>query len=167
MTLPTNNPVRSRIRKAAVWGLGNEITTANGYWNTVTRAYDPPRGYEDFDEFPCFNIAAEGEECENAFDPNKGQQSQRLKIGTTLLITAFISDNNDPALAQDKLLADVQRYFGNNFTIPDEDGVGLALSCYYLGSTPFGTGQAQPNVGIEINYQIWYRQFLTDPAKAG
>ncbi len=167
MSVPSGNPVRSKIRAAAVYGLQNNITTGGGYYNTVTRAYDPPRSYEDFDEFPCFNVESVGETCENAYDAFIGQQSQRLKNEFILKITAYVNDNNDPALAQDKILSDVQEYFGNNYTIPDSSGAGTAFGCYYYNSHPFGTEDNRPNVGIEINYLVWYRQFLTDPTQAG
>ena len=167
MSLPSKDPVRSRIRQAAVYGLKNRITTAGGYWNNVKRAYDPVRTYEQFDVYPCINVSTENEICDNASDFTIEQQQLRLHNSFILQMVAFLNDNNDPALAEDKILADIQMYFGKNFRIPDSAGTATAFNCYYEGAEPIGTNRTKPNTGIIVKYRVWYRQFSTDPAIAG
>lgn len=166
MSLPTKDPARSCIRQAAVYGLKNRINEGE-YWNTVKRAYDPIRTYEQFDEFPCFNVSIESEISDNASNITIEQQQLKLHNSFNLQMVAYLNDNNDSALAQDKILADVQKYFGLNYRIPDINNIPTAFNCYYLSSIPFSTNRNKPNCGIIIQYKVWYRQFLTDPAQAG
>ncbi len=176
-------PIRSQIRNAALYALrnrlisggeaiaykdGNETTVATeGYYNTVARAYDPPRDYERFDEFPCFNVSILDENSSVQSHEQCSPGNGNIYNSFTLEMTGYIQDNNDPALAQDKLLADVQKYFGINYWIPDSEGRATATVCSYESCEPFGTEDNRPRTGVIIRYKVWYDQKLTNPSQSG
>ncbi len=183
MAAPSVLPVRSRIRDAVLYSLrnrilangtairysdaGNTTVSSEGYYNTVTRAFDPPRTYEQFDEYPSINVFIDGESCDSASNVNTDQNQALLHNSFILQMDCFLNDINDPALAQDKILHDIQKFFGINYYIPDESGNATAFNCYYDSSSPFGTDRTSPNSGITIRYRIWYRQQLTNPSQSG
>src|SRR4030065_32967 len=162
MAILSTLPVRSRIKSAALYALRNRIISGGnairyadsnttisteGYYNTITRAFDPPRTYEQFDEFPCVNVFFENEDCENNSNVQTDQNQGLLHNFVILRMDVFLNDNNDPALAQDKVLHDIQKYFGINYFIPDENGAATAFNCYYDSCEPFGTDRTSPNCG--------------------
>ena len=183
MAIPSTLPVRSRIRSAALYGLrnriisggtairysssGNTTVSSEGYYNTISRAFDPSRTFEQFDEYPCVNVFVDNEDCDNVSNVQIDQNQGLLHNSFILQMDCFLNDNNDPALAQDKILHDIQKYFGINYYIPDENGVATAFNCYYDSSLTFGTDRTTPNCGITIRYRVWYRQQLTNPSQSG
>lgn len=181
---PANDPVRSKIRQAALYALRNRITEGGsairysaggseaivstaGYFNTMRRAYDPPRSIEELEEYPCCNVLIEDGFSQNSSDTRLGQNQGLLHNSFILAIDCFLQDINDQALAQDRILADVQKYFGINFGIPDSDGYATAFNCYYESNIPHGIRNTAPNCGILIRFRVWYRQQLINPGQSG
>jgi len=181
MSIPSINPIRSQIRDAVLYALRNRIigggiairyssegnTTVSdaGYYHTIRHAFDPPRTFEQMQEFPCANVYIDAESCENAANVQIDQNQAALHNSFTLVMEICINETNNPALIQDQILADIQKYFGINYFIPDSAGNATCFNCYYLSSDPWGTDRTRPNCGITVNYIVWYRQKLTDPTQ--
>lgn len=179
----STDPIRSRIRQAILYGLRNRIVSGdsliryssdgdttvdtNGYYFTIKNAYDPPRDEQNMSEYPCVNVELEGEQCENTANVQIDQNQSLLHNSFILKLDVYMSDINDPALAQDKVLADIQRYFGANYHIPDSNGDSTAFNIYYDSSIPWGTRRTEPNTGITARFRVWYRQKLTKPYESG
>ncbi len=181
---PSNDPTRSVIRQAVLYALRNRITAGGsairysaggsesivdtyGYFNTIKRAYDPIRQRGNMEEFPACNVKIEDEFCDNVSNVQMDQNQALLHNSFILSIDCFLNNTNDPALEEDRVLGDIQKYFGINYTIPDENGYGTAFNCYYDSSVSHGIETNEPEGGILIRYRIWYRQELTEPEQSG
>ena len=184
MSTPTTDSIRSQIRQAAIYGLknriieggtairysdaGNTTVSSVGYYNSFgDMVFDPPKSWEQIPQFPACNVSMEEEVCANGANVQLDQNQALLHNGFRLRMDCFLNDDNDPALAQDKILHDVQKYFGINYYIPDSTGAATAFNCYYESSDPFGIDKVKPNCGITIYYKVWYRQQLINPAVSG
>lgn len=183
MTVPTVEPIRSRIRQAAIFGIENRIISggsairysdlgdttvrAAGYYYTFSRAYDPPTSIDKMKDFPQCNVFMEDEFCTNVDNVQQDQNESKLHNSFTLVLDCVSTNVNDPALTQDRMLSDIQTYFGINYYIPDSNKAKTAFNCYYESSSPWSTTENKPRTGITIRYRVWYRQFLSNPAVTG
>lgn len=180
--VPNNLPIRSRIRQAVLYALknriksggqglrytptGNELVSDEGYYLSIKNAYDPPRSFEQMPEFPSVNVFCTSETCEDTTNTQIQQNTSLLSNSFTLRLECFIHNENNPALECDKLIADIQRYFGINYHIPDENGNATAMTIYYSGHEVSGTETTRPNIYVAIDFRVWYRQRTTDPTKS-
>ena len=183
MTTPAIDPIRSRILEAAAYGLSNRIIaggasirytpegdfaiSSTGYYYTMHQAYRDARAASSMREYPSCNLFIEGETCNNSSNVQLEQNQSLLHNSFILRIDVFVNDKEDPQLARDRILADVQRYLGINKHIPDSAGAQTCFTCYYDSSDPWGIDKEKPNTGITIRYKVWYRQKLTDPTTGG
>lgn len=151
---------RTNLRNAVLACI-KEITTTAGYNNNFLHVYDPPINMEKMTEFPVVNLLWGQERRTNSHlmgnDP-------LLDLSMTLQMDVFLNDYNDMQLAIDKVIADIQKYFGRNFYIQPTAGARTAFNCLYLSSTPWGTEVQSPNCGVTIEMEIWYSIRLNDPA---
>lgn len=160
--------IRTNIRGAIQWGL-TQITAGKGYNYTIKQAYSPPRGLSAFVEFPSVNITYLPETCANSSTGNHLQAGNEslLLNQFTVRFDCVLSNIDDPELAQDNVLADIQKYFGVNYWIPDSNGDATAFNCVYEGSEGWGIHEQRPLTGITVDYIVWYRQRINDPAISG
>lgn len=179
MTIPATLPVRSRIRQAVLYGLRNRIISGNptvrysnsgnstvsneGYYLTVRDAFDPPRSIDQMSNFPAINVFCASESCEDTSNTQIQQNTFLLSNSFILRLECFIHNENDPALECDKLLADLQRYFGTNYFIPDSTGNATAMTIYYSGHEIMGTETTRPNIYMNVEFKVWYRQRSDNP----
>jgi len=161
--------VREKIFAAIIYGL-KQITTASGYNYTVRQVYDPPIGIDDMKEYPAINIDDGDENCANSSTGNHlqtGGNEALLHNSFTVILDCVVSDINFPRKARNKILADIQRYFGIHWNIPDNSGIPTAFNCFYQRSTPWGVYEKRKDLtGITIEYIVWYRQYLTNPSQS-
>jgi len=183
MGQPSTLPTIERIVNAAVYGLNNRIiaggnairykTSGNttvyndAYYNDMKAAYRPSRSFEQMDRYPCCNVVDDEEFCETSSNIQLDQNQALLHNEFRLNITCFLKDTNNQGLAQNKILSDIQTYFGINYHIPDADGSKTCFNCYYQSCTKFGIESNVDSCGIEIVYIVWYRQQLTNPRISG
>jgi len=161
--------IRQKLREAIEYGV-KQITVANGYNYTVKGAYDPPIGLEQMQEFPSINISYEQETAANAdlgSHLQTGGNEALLHNSFIVQFDCLLSDIENMSDSQDKMLADIQKYFGNYYWIPDSNGNATAFNCIYMSSTPWGVHERKPLTGITVEYLVWYRQYLTNPAVSG
>lgn len=152
--------VRTNLRNALKLCIA-EMTTAGLYNYTYRQIYDPPLNMEQMFEYPSVNILYGTER----------RQGNRHEVGNDPLydlflpvqFDVFLHDVNDTMLAQDKTLADFQRYFGNNYYVKPSGGDRSIFECAYLSATPWGTGMEVPNCGISIDFEFFYSIRINNP----
>jgi hypothetical protein len=155
------------IINALIYGLG-KITTEGGYNYTIKKIYDPPVGIDEMYDYPSVNIEEESESCANQqTHVQTGGNEAALLNSFGVRFDCIVQSTENPRQARNKIIADIQKYFGNNWNIPDTTGAATAFNCFYSGCTPWGLHDTKPLTGISILYTIWYKQKLTDPAKMG
>ena len=162
--------VKDNIAKAMVFSI-KQITTTNGYNNTITNCYNPPIDEGSMNDFPACNYFEGDELCLNTTQPGVHEQTGGNQAKLFLKFLAefdiWAKDNNDPSTYLNSILADVVRYFGNHWNIPDVNGLPTAFNCMYHSSTKFGVGANSPLFGITVRFIVWYDQKLTDPKLRG
>jgi hypothetical protein len=121
-------------------------------------------------EFPFINLDFGVEDCANwRVGDHLQTGGNRAKLQNTLQIVmdCFLRDVNDSALAQERMLADIQKRFGNYYWVPDSGGTRTVFNCIYHSSEQWGVTVNKPIIGITVTYVVWYRQLLTDPEILG
>lgn len=152
-------PVRTNLRRAIKTCL-QEITTAGGYYNTIRRVYDPPMNLNQMNEFPCVNILFG--RADRA-DSRKAGNDFLIDIRQVVVLDVFLSTQNDAPLSQDYIIADIQKYFGNNYYIQPQGGARTCFECMYLSDEAFGTEETTPNCGVTFELEVFYSIRRTDP----
>jgi hypothetical protein len=160
--------VYDNIITAAQYGL-TTITQANGYNNTILHAYSPPIEVGAMIEMPCVNIYEGTDSCSNA-NPNgpheqTGGNQAKLFNDFDLIFECYLNVQDNPRAARNSLKADIQKYFGLHWNIPDSNGIPSAFSCMYHSAEPFGQNANAPQTGFVGRLKVWYSQQLTDPTK--
>ena len=150
---------RTSLREALSYSF-LQITEANGYWTTIRKVYDPPINMEEALEFPSVNILLGREERLN--DRLAGNNSL-LDLRMVVTADVFLSEANNPPAAIDNVVGSVQKYFGYNFYVPGSGGSRTSFNALFLSATPFGTQWLQPNCGVSIELEVWYRIQLQNP----
>jgi len=125
---------------------------------------DPPTSIENMREFPFVNIFFGDEVCKNSDIGSAlqtGGNRQLWHNSFDLVMDVYIKNQN-VGVAQDRILADLQAVFGNDYTINN-----TVFACAYKSGTPFGLEIQKPNCGISITFTIWYRIYQTNPNVSG
>ena len=154
-----DSTVRTALRQAVKFGI-EQITIANGYRTKVKMVNDPWVPDNKMQEFPNVNLYWGREE---RLGSRIAGNNPLLDMRMTCTISCHLASTNDPVTRQDKMLADVQQYFGNNFYIPDSSGNRTIFNCVYLSSEPWGGDPNKPTCGIDIELEIFYRINLKNP----
>lgn len=158
---------KDEIFNAIIYGL-KQIKTSSGYNYTVRNVYDPPIELDNMIEYPSINVFEGRESCENA---NVGSHQQiggnqaKLHNSFTFEMDCVLSEIENARQSRNKILADIQKYFGLHWGIPSSAGVDTSFCCFYQTSTPWGIDKMKPRTGITISYIVWYDQLLTDPTQ--
>jgi len=179
MTTPILLPVITRIRKAVVYSVenriisggqtirysnsGNNIIDDYGYYMSYPHCYDTPRSYETFSEFPSINLFIDIENSNANANVQIDQNSGMLHNKFSMRFEVFLNCTQDVTTIMDCACADLQRFFGVNYYIPDSSGIATASHCYYTGSERWGVSLGEPVVGITVRFDVWYRQRIIDP----
>ncbi len=179
MAAPTDYSVYTNIRQAAKYGIenyinpslkgirylssGNEIAYDDAYYYNWVSAFDPPRTYEKILEYPSCNIYVNNDLAFNRDNTQLEQNRAKLSNMCMLNFDCLHDDMNNQSLARDKMLADLQTYFGLNYIIPTSAGAQTCFNCYYDSSVPFLTEENSPRVGITVTFKVWYNITLINP----
>lgn len=151
--------VRTNLRSALV-ACVREMTTAAGYNYTYSAVHEPPLNMEKMTTFPTVNILLGREERRG--DRYMGN-NPILDIFVPVQFDVFMHDQNDTSLAQDKAIADFQKYFGLNYYIKPAASARTAFNAIWLASTIWGTEIEVPNCGVSIDFEVFYSIRLNDP----
>jgi len=179
MSVPVVLPVLYRIRSACKYALTNRIVSGGesirysndgnttidtvGYYNSLKYCYDNPITYEAATGFPFINMFIDHEDCSTGSDSRLDQNSGMLHNKFSLRLEVFLNTNTNQSYLMDTILADLQRYFGINYYIPDSEGNATCMNCYYSGSDRWSLDINNPICGITVLFDVWYRQKLIDP----
>lgn len=131
-----------------------EMTVTGNYNFTYTDVFDPPINMEQMTSYPTVNILYGTERRQN--DDWRVGNNPLYDIMLPVQFDVFLYDINNTSLAQDKALADFQKYFGNNYYVKPADSDRTVFEIAWLSSTPWGTEIQVPNCGISIDFEVFY-----------
>lgn len=152
--------VKTNLRNA-LKACTKEMTVASGYNYTYIDVFDPPVNMERMTRYPTVNILY-GTENRRGTSHAVGN-NPLYDILLPVSFEVFLHDVNNTSLAQDKALADFQKYFGYNYYIKPVSSDRTVFEAAWLSSTPWGTEVEVPNCGISIDFEIFYSIRVNNP----
>ena len=169
-TSRTASLAKTRIREAIKYGLGTIIAgTPIGdytFQSTIREVCDPPKHPQGFRECIAVNLLFGKDQSAESSVMKQGDNQGLLHESFIVTLDCYMNENDDPALAQDKLLADLQAYFGKYSYIPDAYGNATAFNCIFQDAIPFGLKIQNPNCGITVTFRVWYRIYRSNPLRS-
>jgi hypothetical protein len=152
--------VKTNLRNAMIDCI-KEITTAGGYNYSYISVNDPPINMESMVEFPTVNLLYGTEN--RLGDRYKTGNNPLYDIQLPVEIDVFLHSMENTSLAQDKALADLQKYFGYNYYAKPQGGNRTVFEILWTYSTPWGTERERPNCGITVGFDIYYSIRVNNP----
>lgn len=152
--------IKTNLRSALV-ACTREMNVAGGYNYTYRDVYDPPINMESMRCHPTVNILYGEERRIN--DRHQIGNNPLYDILLPVQFDVFLHDINNTSLAQDKALADFQKYYGNNYYLKPSGGDRTIFEMAWLSSIPWGTEREIPNCGITIEFEVFYSIRVKDP----
>jgi len=154
------NSVKTNLKNALKLCV-KEITIAGGYNYTFKDVFNPPVNMEQMSSYPTVNILYGTER----------RQGNNHEIGNNPLydlmlpvqFDVFLHDVNNTSLAQDKALADFQKYFGFNYYVKPVASDRTVFEIAFLSATEWGTEREVPNCGISIDFEVFYSIRVNNP----
>jgi len=163
LTIPTPQSVRETIRAAAAWGILNQISKANGYFNDIGEVNTQEVSYSKRKKFPSIDLLW-GNETYLSNVPG-GFTTRTYEKVAPLFIECWLdyTESSDMVVEREKMIADIEKYFGTYYYIPDENGTWTAFNCMLNNNVPFGMKENNPKGGVELQLDVYYRTDLTNP----
>jgi hypothetical protein len=152
--------IEEELRAAFVYNL-QQITTAGGY-NYDLSVDNQPREPDEIVNFPYGNIVEQPVDVENY--TNKGLQGYLMNKEMKLSIDLYHNDVNNPNLAQEKMLWDLEKRLMNYPHIPNSSGYRTAVECMLQENQAFNVEDNSPITGISAKLSVYYRQNILNPS---
>jgi hypothetical protein len=112
-------------------------------------------------QYPTIDLYWEREERQNI---HLQGNDPLLDLRLVLELVCYLNANReDVPIAQERMLEDLQKFFGINWNIPSQSGEATAFECAYLYSEPWGPLERAPNCGIVVGVEIFYSLKKNDP----
>ena len=147
---------KTRLRKALAYNFA-KITQAEGYTNDIGDIFTSYVDRGRISNWPGVVLIPGVERVLNE-DMSDDLLHKELDISGM----AYLREAEDPDLAREEILADIETMIGRNFTLQDEAGDESCLVCWMTGSEPFGMVANEPQIGIAFGIKIRYRQLIND-----
>jgi len=162
ISVNTGTSARSRIREALVYNI-KRIKKAAGYNNDISEIFTNRPSLDQMKLFPSVYISLENEKIE-LFER---QTSTFKTIQKNMRVVLFIMlyDAVDMAVAQDKIIQDVEGVIGNHFGLPHPDGECTCFTSQVTDIVPFGDKATKPKGGVIITLNVRYQQLRQDPTQ--
>ncbi len=163
LSLQTPQSVREKIRAAAAWGIANTITKANGYYNNIGEVNVQEVSYSKRKRFPSIDLLWGNEKYLS--DVPGGHTTGAYEKMAPLYIECWIEEAESDTMTvfRETIIADIEKYFGTNYYIPDSDGNWTAFNCMLNNNNLFGMTENNPKAGVELQLDVYYRIDLTNP----
>lgn len=163
LVLQTPQSVREKIRAAAAWGIANTITKANGYYNDIGEVNVQEVSYSKRKAFPSIDLLWGNERYLSSV--SGGHTTGAYEKMATLYIECWMdeTESDEMTVARETIIADIEKYFGTYYYIPDSDSNWTAFNCMLNNNTLFGVREDNPRGGVELQLDVYYRIDLTNP----
>jgi hypothetical protein len=152
---------QSRIREAVKDAL-SQITTGNGYKNTIVEVLDePPTSLSAIQQKPAVMPI---------WGPTRffSETNYDVAFESLLYIYAVADEQSNVSLSIENLTGDVLAAIGLRQSLPHPtDNVETVQRCRVDSIEPFGNRDSRPAVGVKIGIKVWWSISYTDPSTIG
>lgn len=165
--------VRTKIREALANGIKTTINKSNGYFNDVGEVHvNVATSNNDRKAYPSIDITWIRERYTNNFSGGNSVGGYN-KFATILLDCYLLGDDcndfdaQDIVLARETMLADLEKYFGTFYYLPDpvESRNETAFNTIITSNNIFGINATSPRGGMVVEIEVSYRIELKDPTQ--
>lgn len=163
--------IRTNIRSALAYGIKNNIKKGNGYFNDIGEVHvNAVASNSRRNNYPSIDIIWLRERYTNNIKGGNSLGGYN-KIATVALLCYLFADACAPnnvgeiVLLRENIIADLEKYFGINFFIPDQAGNRTAFNCIINSNTVHGIQATEPYGPVEVELEIYYRIELADPTQ--
>jgi len=160
--------VRTKVREALAWGIKNVITKANGFNLDIAEVHvNAPANDNDRHAFPSVDILWMRERYTNNVSGGNSLGGYN-KIASVLIEGHLYGKDcnlvpEDIVLKRELFVADIEKYFGTYYYIPDQSGNWTVFNSIVVNNNIFGIKATEPKGGVEIELEVYYRIELTNP----
>lgn len=161
--------VRTRIREAMAWGLKNLIKKSNGYFLDISEVNVNKKSISGNRVFPSIDIDWLREDYNTNIDGG-GSLGGWNKVANISLY-CYLKEKKcqtageEVVLLREKMIADLEQYFGRYFSIPDSTGYNTAFNSVITDNYIFGMEENEPFAGVQVDIELHYRILQTDPTQ--
>lgn len=162
--------VRTRIREAIAYGVKNTISKSNGYFNDIGEVFvNTVANTSGRSNYPSIDILWVKERYTNNVQGGNSLGGYN-KIATVFLDCYLFAEKCKDSAAdivtkRENIVADIEKYFGTNFIIPDSNGDATAFNSIVVSNVIHGIDATAPKGSVEIQLEVYYRIELTDPTQ--
>lgn len=162
--------IRTRIREAIAYGVKNTITKSNGYFNDIGEVFvNAVASNSKRNNYPSIDVTWIRERYTNSIQGGNSQGGYN-KIASIMLDCYIFEEGckaspEDVVLARENIIADIEKYFGTNFFIPNSLGVRTAMNSILINNIAHGIQATEPYGSVEMELEVYYRILLTDPTQ--
>ena len=166
----TGVSVRTAIREALAFGIKNNITKTNGFFNDVGEVFvNAVANFSKRTSYPSIDILWLRERYTNNIRGGNSLGGYN-KIANILLDCYLFEDNckDSPekvVLKRENIVADIEKHFGVDFSIPNSAGVTTAFNSILVNNIVHGIQATEPYGSVEIELEVYYRIELADPTQ--
>lgn len=151
---------RTKLREALEYAF-TQITTDNGYLIDIGGADSLAKSFEQIVNYPYVNINFLREEY---FPSGKGGNALgRIPKKVNIGFDVFINDVNTLSEQRSKIMADMEKYFGTYYYVPDSDGIPTADNIEFASLQEWGAVPNEPYGGFTVFMNAYYHQAMLDP----
>ena len=157
--------LKTRLRRLLVKGF-KSIQTGSGYNFDVACVKEMWTDYENIPEFPMVNIFPIGEMYAAAGGGQGGQFTSGMQEKVVVFSVDFIVRvDEDPLLAQEQIVSDMETYIGNYYMIPDLDMPSIygCREAIIVSNQNFGLAGNAQFVGVTFRIHCYIGQSLQNP----
>ena len=163
--------VRTRIREALADGIKNRINKNDGYFFNIGEVHvNAPANNGNRKAFPSVDILFVTERYTN--NRQGGGSLGGFNKFATILIDGHLFEDKcnllieDIVLMRENFVADIERFVGNFFFIPDSSGVETAFSTIPINNDTYGIKSTEPLGGVEVIIEVSYRIEQKNPTQS-
>ncbi len=155
---------REDIRKALIYNL-KKIKKSGDYKFNINNenVHELWKSSEQINSYPSICIDNGTEVIKNADDYNL--QDRRFHKELDYNLYCYVEDLNDILLAQERLVADIEKVIMNNYTLPDENRNRTLISAYFVNNEIYGMEVNDPIGMIRVKLRCLYKPYVFDPAQ--
>jgi hypothetical protein len=163
MLIPFQLSAREKIRAAVIHGLINRLTIQNGFYNQFVKAFSESINIEMVKEFNSLSVTWGNENYTN--NVSGGNSLGMYNKIAELNLHFFLKETEEMPMTilKERVIADIEKYFGTFYYIPDANGNFTAFNCCLEYNTPDGVGAYRPLGEVAMVLKVYYRTSLTDP----
>ncbi len=164
------NSIRTKIREALAYGIKNIISKSNGYFFNIGEVHvNAVANNAKRKKYPSVDILWQRERYTNSITGGNSLKGHN-KIASILLYGHLFEENckkspEDIVLMRENFVADMDKFFGINFFIPNSSGIRTAFNTIPINNFVNGIEATEPYGSVEYNIELYYRIEVGDPTQ--